>query len=406
MRATAGSWACILLFVLDVKASPQMRRHQDSTLQVSVGADGHIDLDNTVEYPVQDEDTDQSLLESSTGCTKLSHDLVDPLAGSPVNAYDKEFTKECVEGEAIVALSSEYGPHYKDRRWKIHCGEIKGAGATLGAPCSGWTPKTAYDAKWQQVGGGDVRILTGMKSKHDNKKEDREWEFKFCTLKGVSKSSEKWDTGWRNQYDKPFSVQASGTQWFRGIETEHNNRNEDRIWKFMFSEYCLAKVDCVYGAWETWTACSQECSGGERTRTREQKSGAANGGTCGKAEEQEICNTNPCVSTCEVSTWSEWSDCPVTCGTATLSRTREITKRPIGGGACPEKDNLQEDKDCAIPQCEGPTVPSTTVTTKPGDTTTTTTTTTVVFVFPSGTIGQTSVRLGLVVFLCLRLLPL
>ena len=43
------------------------------------------------------------------------------------------------------------------------------------------------------------------------------------------------------------------------------------------------KVDCEWGAWTTWGACSKTCGIGEATKTRTKNTVEANGGSCSGA---------------------------------------------------------------------------------------------------------------------------
>ena len=54
---------------------------------------------------------------------------------------------------------------------------------------------------------------------------------------------------------------------------------------------------------------------------------------------------------CELSKWSEWSECP-SCGEpAQSTRIRDIIKEPQYGGFC--DTNRSQVKDCNNPKCPG-----------------------------------------------------
>ncbi len=58
-------------------------------------------------------------------------------------------------------------------------------------------------------------------------------------------------------------------------------------------------VDCVVGPWSDWPACSAECDGGVRCRTRGIVQPPMNGGLpCPALEECELCNEQPCDDGC------------------------------------------------------------------------------------------------------------
>eukprot|EP00455_Lapot_gusevi_P023401 TRINITY_DN2431_c0_g1_i8.p1 TRINITY_DN2431_c0_g1~~TRINITY_DN2431_c0_g1_i8.p1 ORF type:complete len:662 (+),score=106.45 TRINITY_DN2431_c0_g1_i8:49-2034(+) len=103
--------------------------------------------------------------------------------------------------------------------------------------------------------------------------------------------------------------------------------------------------DCRVSSWSDWSICAKPCQGSQtRTRTvlqQAQKKGAA----CPALTETRDCGPAPgetCVY-CEVSSWSEWSQCAKPCqGFQTRSRTivRQLRNNPAD---CPA---LKETRDC------------------------------------------------------------
>lgn len=76
-------------------------------------------------------------------------------------------------------------------------------------------------------------------------------------------------------------------------------------------------VDCVYGEWSAWGACSASCGGGQTQRSRQINSRPENGGrTCdGLLEEIKGCNSHLCsedqapeeiAQNCVWEEWEEW----------------------------------------------------------------------------------------------------
>ncbi|MDD9935209.1 MAG: thrombospondin type-1 domain-containing protein [Myxococcales bacterium] len=103
-------------------------------------------------------------------------------------------------------------------------------------------------------------------------------------------------------------------------------------------------VDCVVSEWAEWSACSVACGGGTQTRTRTVTTEADNGGAaCPELEDSGACNEQPCPIDCEVSAWTAWGACSVACGGGTQMRTRTVTVEPEhGGAACPELEGTRE----------------------------------------------------------------
>ncbi len=108
--------------------------------------------------------------------------------------------------------------------------------------------------------------------------------------------------------------------------------------------------DCAVSAWSAWSACSEPCGGGIRTRTRTVTQQPGPGGAaCPVLMQTEPCNTQLCIVDCEVSAWSAFGNCSVTCGGGTQTRTRMIITQPQNGGAaCPV---LSEDAACNTQPC-------------------------------------------------------
>ena len=109
-------------------------------------------------------------------------------------------------------------------------------------------------------------------------------------------------------------------------------------------------IDCAATPWAAWTACSATCGGGIQAHTRTIAAPSQHGGAaCPSLNAVRSCNTTPCAVHCDVSSWSEWSTCTVTCAGGTRNRTRSITRQAAHGGyVCPA---LSEAGTCASGLC-------------------------------------------------------
>ena len=137
---------------------------------------------------------------------------------------------------------------------------------------------------------------------------------------------------------------------------------------------------CV-GAWGNWSACSNTCGGGTKTREWFVETEETDGGTCvnrGKTEDAS-CNTQACSTSgggggstptptptptptaapaaknCTGS-WGGYGACSKTCGTGTKSRSWNVTSNETNGGTC-AKRNKTESASCNTQAC--PTVDTT-----------------------------------------------
>lgn len=111
------------------------------------------------------------------------------------------------------------------------------------------------------------------------------------------------------------------------------------------------KQKCVPAPWSEWSPCSQTCNTGRSSRVRSVQTPAKCGGApclCNFLEVKN-CEVTSCRQECELTEWSEWGKCPVTCGGSVQTRSRKVLKAPSGGGAdCPP---LIESKNCGMDCC-------------------------------------------------------
>jgi hypothetical protein len=113
-------------------------------------------------------------------------------------------------------------------------------------------------------------------------------------------------------------------------------------------------VNCEVHMWSDYGECSVTCGVGTRVRTRMIKTDVVNGGaSCPLLSMSKSCDEGNCPIHCDVSAWTEYSECSKSCtdetGKGQKTKTRTITRVPNHGGyQCPE---LSETVDCNNHPC-------------------------------------------------------
>lgn len=78
---------------------------------------------------------------------------------------------------------------------------------------------------------GSNRVLSGMKSWHDNYKEDRIYQFYYTSKSGMSCSPDSW-TAYQNEWDGTLNFACPSGQAIAGVSSYHNNDKQDRRFRF------------------------------------------------------------------------------------------------------------------------------------------------------------------------------
>eukprot|EP01127_Copromyxa_protea_P011653 TRINITY_DN294_c0_g1_i1.p1 TRINITY_DN294_c0_g1~~TRINITY_DN294_c0_g1_i1.p1 ORF type:complete len:1674 (-),score=432.23 TRINITY_DN294_c0_g1_i1:61-4824(-) len=114
-------------------------------------------------------------------------------------------------------------------------------------------------------------------------------------------------------------------------------------------------VDCQWSEWEAWSSCDKTCGTGSRNTKRSVVTYAANGGAecSGASTKSETCNTTPCPVDCVWGAWSAYGACSVTCGTGVATSTRSVSVASKNGGAACTGESSRT-QSCTTPACPTP----------------------------------------------------
>ncbi|GFS13758.1 hemagglutinin/amebocyte aggregation factor [Elysia marginata] len=95
--------------------------------------------------------------------------------------WDKPFLFECPLGQVLNKIYSVHSNRREDRRWKFSCAD--GPGDCVLNDCH-WTDYVNnWDAPMNFMCPTDY-VVAGLQSYHDNRKEDRLFKFKCCSHEG------------------------------------------------------------------------------------------------------------------------------------------------------------------------------------------------------------------------------
>ncbi|EGD82844.1 hypothetical protein PTSG_03476 [Salpingoeca rosetta] len=134
-----------------------------------------------------------------------------------LNNYDAPLYLSCPGNQGIVSVASWHSNHAEDRVWSFGC-------AKVGYSLSGYT-WTGYlnnlDGPLSYSCGGN-RVITGIKSYHDDGTEDRVWAVQCGDLNGATLTNCAFGPQ-ANGYDAPIDVKAGDYSVITGIQSTHDN---------------------------------------------------------------------------------------------------------------------------------------------------------------------------------------
>merc|ERR1719181_1674584 len=107
--------------------------------------------------------------------------------------------------------------------------------------------------------------------------------------------------------------------------------------------------DCEVSDWMT-QECTVSCGGGTEELFRNVIIQSVGGAACPPLSMTRECGMDTCPTDCELSTWSEFSDCSAKCGGGIQQRSRQILQEPLNGGA--QCGATSETRECGVESCD------------------------------------------------------
>eukprot|EP00928_Gymnodinium_smaydae_P010951 TRINITY_DN14117_c0_g5_i1.p1 TRINITY_DN14117_c0_g5~~TRINITY_DN14117_c0_g5_i1.p1 ORF type:complete len:1558 (+),score=314.31 TRINITY_DN14117_c0_g5_i1:79-4752(+) len=126
------------------------------------------------------------------------------------------------------------------------------------------------------------------------------------------------------------------------------------------TQFCNAQpcgdgpVDCQLAEWSQWSRCSSSCGQGAISRNRSVARPADEGGKgCeGVMEEINDCEGKECaVVDCRWGEWYDWSACSASCGSGSKRRSRVVMQSPRNGGKLCDPNDKSEVAECVLENC-------------------------------------------------------
>ncbi|XP_012946370.1 dermatopontin-like [Aplysia californica] len=141
------------------------------------------------------------------------------------NDWDGPHNFQCRHGEYVTSVHSVHDNRREDRRWQLGCGGNEASGS-----CRWSVYANSWDGPLHHLCPHNM-VVAGVSSYHNNRKEDRLFKFRCCALAGKTITN-CYLTNWVNYWDAPMNFQVPPGRAITGAHSVHDNRREDRRWKF------------------------------------------------------------------------------------------------------------------------------------------------------------------------------
>ncbi|XP_041916317.1 hemagglutinin/amebocyte aggregation factor-like [Alosa sapidissima] len=144
-----------------------------------------------------------------------------------VNSYDERFHFACPTGQSIYHIISQHKNEHEDRLWNFSCKYTltSVSGCLNYYDVNGFDDDLNFQCPYHKV-------ITEIGSYHDNHHEDRRWSFTCCGGGGYCTGSCSW-TSYQNNFDGPLDYIVPSGYYLVGASSYHENKHEDRRWQFL-----------------------------------------------------------------------------------------------------------------------------------------------------------------------------
>ncbi|XP_066563555.1 hemagglutinin/amebocyte aggregation factor-like isoform X2 [Amia ocellicauda] len=144
------------------------------------------------------------------------------------NNYDQPLHFQCPTYQSISYIHSIHHNHHEDRLWDFRC---KSTFDNL-PDCSWSVYVNNFDQEFTYICPYNG-VISGMNSFHENRHEDRRWQFQCCRVSNVCNFDCFW-TPYINYFDEDINWNVPSQNYLVGAESYHHNKHEDRRWKYLY----------------------------------------------------------------------------------------------------------------------------------------------------------------------------
>ena len=165
--------------------------------------------------PMPDDDVETSEQLPTKGIALISDYLAEM---QYQNQWDGPLRKECRDGDGFYRVKSKHNNGREDRLWEFQCRRVVKDG------CATCTKTNSYVNNFREAiffMCPKNQYIGGVESYHDNGQEDRRWKFTCCSAKSHITNNCRL-TGFVNGHDQQMNFKASHGEVITGVFSYYN----------------------------------------------------------------------------------------------------------------------------------------------------------------------------------------